>query len=271
MMDNAVAMTQNARAPKPASRGKVGRGWCVRHCDVSWRDCACRRATCFPLPASPPRYGFSLIELLVALVVFAALAAAAYGGLNQIARTRSALAAQQDRFAAITRAVSVLERDLRQAVDRSVIGNNGAPLGALVGNPDSIELSRLGFANPLAESRSNIERVVYALDSGKLRRGRYAVLDRAPNSAPTMRTLVDRVGEVHFRYFDRTGASWSDVWPQRLGSVADNLPRAVELRIVFADLGEIRCVVELPSPLPLVANTGPPIPPIPPSTGPIRP
>ena len=162
----------------------------------------------------------------------------------------------------------MLERDLRQAVDRSVIGNNGATLGALVGNPDSIELSRLGFANPLAESRSNIERVVYALDSGKLRRGRYAVLDRVPNSAPTTRTLVDRVGEFHLRYFDRTGASWSDVWPQGLGGVADHLPRAVELRIVFADLGEIRRVVELPSPLPLSANGGPPLPP---STGAIRP
>ena len=32
--------------------------------------------------------GFSLIELLVALAVFAALAAAAYGGLSQIAQTR---------------------------------------------------------------------------------------------------------------------------------------------------------------------------------------
>lgn len=264
MMNNAVAMTQNARAPRPFSWGKVGRGWCVRHRDSSWRDCACRRASRFRLHAFPPRYGFTLIELLVALVVFAALAAAAYGGLNQIARTRSALAAQQDRFAAITRAVSVLERDLRQAVDRSVIGNNGATLGALVGNPDNIELSRLGFANPLAESRSNIERVVYALDSGKLRRGRYAVLDRVPNSAPTTRILVDRVGEFHLRYFDRTGASWSDVWPQGLGGVADNLPRAVEVRIVFADLGEIRRVVELPSPLPLSANGGPPLPP---STG----
>ncbi len=199
--------------------------------------------------------------------MFAALAAAAYGGLNQIARTRSALAAQQDRFAAVTRAVSALERDLRQAVDRSVIDNNGGKPGALVGSPGSIELSRLGFANPLAEPRSNIERVVYALDSGKVRRGRYAVLDRAPNSAPATRTLVDRVGEFNLRYFDRNSGSWSDVWPtQGLGgNGADDLPRAVEFRIVFADLGEIRRVVELPSSLPVSANvlspkTQPPTP-----------
>lgn len=191
-------------------------------------------------------HAFTLIELLVALVVFAALAAAAYGGLQQIARTRAALAAQQDRFAAITRAVSLLERDIYQAVDRSVTDNNGAVLPALVGSPASLELSRLGFANPLAEPRSNIERVVYGLDGTKLQRGRYAVLDRAPDSAPVARLLVDRVTELHLRYFDRASNAWVDVWPLP-GSVV-SLPRAVEFSITFADLGEVRRVVELPSP-----------------------
>jgi general secretion pathway protein J len=245
-------MSANARALKPTpSRGGFGWGWCTPHRAVPLRDCTCRPDSRFPILDSRLHSGFTLIELLVALVVFAALATAAYGGLNQIARTRSALAAQQDRFAAVTRAVSALERDLRQAVDRSVIDNNGGKPGALVGSPGSIELSRLGFANPLAEPRSNIERVVYALDNGKLRRGRYAVLDRAPNSAPATRTLVDRVGEFHLRYFGRDGA-WRDAWPPQ-GAVPgspNDLPRAVEFRFVLADFGEIRRVVELPSSLP---------------------
>ncbi len=170
--------------------------------------------------------GFSLIELLVALVVFAALAAAAYGGLDQIARTRAALAAQQDRFAAITRAVSVFERDLQQAIDRPVIGNNGAPLPALIGSPGN-----------------------------KLQRGRYAVLDRAPNSAPAARLLIDRVTELHLRYFDGTSYAWVDAWP--LPGSAVSLPRAVEFRIMFADLGEIRRVVELPSSFPVASRSAP--------------
>ena len=215
---------------------------------VSRRDGARGR---FYQPASAS--GFTLIELLVALVVFAALAAAAYGGLSQIARTRAALAAQQDRFAAITRAVSVLERDLRQVVDRPVLGNNGATLPALVGGPTTVEMSRLGFANPLAEPRSNIQRVVYGLDSGKLQRGRYAVLDRAPNSAPVTRTLVDRVGLLQLRYFDRASGAWIDVWPPQgvAATGPGSLPRAVEFTITFTDLGDVRRVMELPSALPL--------------------
>ena len=118
------------------------------------------------------RHGFTLVELLVAVAVFAAVAAIAYGGLSQIAQTRGALAQEQDRFAALNRAMNNVVRDLRQAVARPVRGNYGETVPALRGSSDSLELSRLGFANPLAEPRSHIERVIYALTDNKLRRGR---------------------------------------------------------------------------------------------------
>jgi general secretion pathway protein J len=204
--------------------------------------------------------GFSLLELLVALAVFAALAAAAYGGLASIARTRAALAQQQDRFAAVTRAVSALERDLRQAIARPVLDNNGRATFALLGSSSSIELTRLGYANPLAEPRSHLERVVYAGDRGTLRRGRYAVLDRAPDSTPQLRDLLERAGELHLRYFGCDQA-WYETWPPRglaCPSAASPdayavLPRAIEFRFAPEDLGEIRRVVELPSTLPVRA------------------
>ncbi|WP_395683488.1 type II secretion system minor pseudopilin GspJ [Dokdonella sp.] len=204
--------------------------------------------------------GFSLLELLVALAVFAALAAAAYGGLASIARTRAALAQQQDRFAAVTRAVSALERDLRQAIARPVLDNSGHPTNALLGNSSSIELTRLGYANPLAEPRSHLERVVYASDRGTLRRARYAVLDRAPDSAPQVRELLERAGELHLRYYG-CDQVWHEAWPPRGLACASAapvdplavLPRAIEFRFTPEGLGELRRVVELPSTLPLQA------------------
>jgi len=203
--------------------------------------------------------GFSLLELLVALAVFAALAAAAYGGLASIARTRAALAQQQDRFAAVMRTVSALERDLRQAISRPVLGNNIQPLPAVLGSSTSIELTRLGYANPLAEPRSHLERVVYASDRGTLRRGRYAVLDRAPDSTPQLRDLLEKAGELHLRYFGCDQA-WHETWPPRSQVCPSTppdlnalLPRAIEFRFTPEDLGEIRRVVELPSTLPAQA------------------
>jgi hypothetical protein len=99
-----------------------------------------------------------LIELLVALAVFASMAALAYGGLNAVVRTRVELSQQQEVFNALMRSVASLERDLRQAAGRSVRGNYGEPQLAFAGTPNSVELTRAGFANPQAEVRSNLER-----------------------------------------------------------------------------------------------------------------
>jgi len=199
--------------------------------------------------------GFSLIELLVALAVFAALAAAAYGGLAQIAATRDALAKQQDRFAEVVRAVSMLERDLRQAISRPVRGNgSGEWLPALAGTGDRIELTRVGFANPLAEPRSNLERVAYALDAQKLQRGRYAALDRAPGGMPIATAVLDGAQMLSFRYLGSDGA-WRSTWPPSdapsNGTLTyELLPRAIEFRIATNDVGELRRVVELPTAFP---------------------
>jgi general secretion pathway protein J len=201
--------------------------------------------------------GFSLIELLVALAVFAALAAAAYGGLAQIAQTRGALAKQQDRFAEVVRAMSILERDLRQAISRPVRGNGrGEYLPALAGTGDRIELTRVGFANPLAEPRSNLERVAYAVDAQKLMRGRYLALDRAPDAAPAATAMLGDTQSVSFHYLGSDGA-WRSTWPPSEAPEGmksyELLPRAVEFRVATSDIGELRRVVELPSASPEVA------------------
>lgn len=207
-------------------------------------------------PLRGRRRGFTLIEMLVALVIFAAMAAITWSALSQIARTRNALAAEQDRFALIVRTMSDLERDLRQAISRPLRGNYGEPVAAVLGTSNRIELSRLGFANPRAEPRSNIERVLYDIDNKKLRRGRYAVLDRAAGSAPQWRDMLDQVGDFRLRYLGNDGA-WRELWPPR-DTPLDQLPRAIELRLQLDDFGELRRVVALPSTIPeqAVGETG---------------
>ncbi|MGH8173465.1 MAG: type II secretion system minor pseudopilin GspJ [Rhodanobacteraceae bacterium] len=225
-----------------------------RDADRTARSAATRRSV-------RSRSGFSLVELLVALAVFAALAAAAYGGLAEIARARGALAAHQDRFAAAARTITALERDLRQAVSRPVRGGaRGEEIPALAGTADRLELTRLGFANPRAEARSNLERVAFAVDNAQLMRGRYAVLDRAPDSVPAQSVLLDQVNALRVRYFGTDGI-WRDAWPPAelaAGTPGDvpmteRLPRAIEFRIDASGLGELRRIVELPSSIPQFA------------------
>jgi general secretion pathway protein J len=196
-------------------------------------------------------FGFSLIELLVAVTVFSIMAALAYGGLNSIARTRGELAKQEDAFRDLMRAVNTLDRDLRQAVARQVLGSVGQTLPPFTGTAGALEFTRLGFANPQAEARPNLERVLYELDAGALKRGNYPVLDRAPNTAPQITNLRDGVTDFRVRYLDSSNR-WFDVWPPPQTDPG-LLPRAVEWHLQTRDYGEIVRVIELVSLWPKLA------------------
>jgi general secretion pathway protein J len=222
------------------------------------------------------RRGFTLIEVLVATAVFSIMAALAYGGLNSIARTRGELAKQESDFAALMRAVGSLNRDLNSAVARPVRGATGQVLPALIGASDHIELTRLGFANPQAEPRSNLQRVFYELDGSKFERGRYAVLDRAANSTPQVDDLNVKTEDFRLRYLDAGSGQWLDAWPPPQPDPAV-LPRAVQWRLRTPQYGEIDGTVELVSawlaqaadavkPAPQTP-IGTPLPPLPPPPG----
>jgi general secretion pathway protein J len=220
--------------------------------------------------------GFSLIELLVALAVFSIMAALAYGGLDSIARTRTELADRQASFGALVRAVGALDRDLRGAVARPVLGTAGQMLPALLGTSDHLEFTRLGFANPQAEPRSNLQRVLYELDDGTLKRGWYAVLDRAADSAPRIADLKVRTEDFRLRYLDTATNRWLDAWPPPQANDAALLPRAVQWRLRTHDEGELQGTVELVSAWPdKAAGAAPPVasdrgvtlPPLPPPPG----
>ena len=222
------------------------------------------------------RRGFSLIELLVALAVFSIMAALAYGGLNSIAHTRGDLAKQEAGFSNLMRAIGSLDRDLNAAIARPVSGVAGQVLPALIGATDHIELTRLGFANPQAEPRSNLQRVFYELDGSKLERGRYAVLDRVPNSTPQVDDLKVKADDFRLRYLDAASGQWLDAWPPPQSDPAV-LPRAVQWRLRTPRYGEIEGTVELVSewpdkaaglvtPVPQVP-IGTPLPPLPPPPG----
>ena len=200
--------------------------------------------------------GFTLIEVLVTLVVFSIMVTLAYGGLNSIARTRGALAAQQDAFRDLTRAVATLDRDLREAVARPVLGNVGQSLPAFAGTASRLEFTRLGFANPQAEQRSNLERVQYELDDHTLRRGRFLVLDRAAGTVPTFAALRGEIDDFRVRYLDSSNR-WTDSWPPQQAGDPNLPPRAVEWHLLTRDYGEIVRVVELVSAWPQGAPAAP--------------
>lgn len=188
-----------------------------------------------------PDPGFSLLELLVAMAVFAVIALLAWSGLDTLARNRHVLAAERARLSALQQTVGQLERDLRQAVARPARDASGLDLPALLGQPSALELTRLapgsGWQSPLPV----LERIGWRCSDGELQRLRWAVPDRAANTRSLRETRLAGVTDCQWRYLDRVPSA---TWPPR-GAALERLPRAVELRFTLDGVGELRRVIEL--------------------------
>ncbi len=202
--------------------------------------------------ATPAAYrGFTLLELLVALSIFAVIAVLAYGGLGTVLDQRSATEASAERLAALQKTYLIIQRDIEQLVPRPIRDEFGDPAPAIIGGT-AFQLTRGGWSNPLGTRRSSLQRVGYALEEQELIRYSWLVLDRAQDSLPRRQVLVDDVNSMRVRYLDAED-NWQDQWPpaqQTAGianALAGNPPRAVEITLQHEQYGEIRWLFQLPA------------------------
>lgn len=189
-------------------------------------------------------HGLTLLELLIAVAIFATVAALAWGGLETLARTHHALDAQSARFGALQRGVGRLERDLRQAAPRPIRDTDDRIRAALLGTADGVELSRYAPAGGWQTASPAIERVAWRCADETLRRSRWPVLDRSGSARVVEEDVIDGVSACRWHWLDSRGRS-VDRWPP-VGAPPELLPRGAEVTLTLAGIGEIRRVIELP-------------------------
>ena len=175
--------------------------------------------------------GFTLVEVLVALTIFALMSMLAYRGLTSVLETRAHLADDNRRWRDIALTLAQLEQDMSQAVNRPVRDNGGLTQPALLGNPQAradeaqLSVSRMGSAWQSGVA-ADVQRHAYRLNNGTLEQLVWPVLDQAPLSAPQVHPLLERVARFELRYLD-AGGNWQPRWP--LPGVATVLPAALEV------------------------------------------
>ncbi|MGA7800016.1 MAG: type II secretion system minor pseudopilin GspJ [Gammaproteobacteria bacterium] len=178
--------------------------------------------------------GFTLLELLVALTIFAVLAVMAYGGLETVLDTRSQVEAKAARLANLQMVYSRMEQDIEQTVGRSIRDSYGDPRPALIGGTGqqpTLELTRGGWTNPTGELRSTLQRVAYGLEKDQLVRLSWMVLDQAQDTKPYKQPMLAGVQEFRVRFLDQSGV-WRDAWPP-VGAPGVVLPKGVEVTLVL--------------------------------------
>jgi general secretion pathway protein J len=191
--------------------------------------------------------GLTLVELLVAVAVFSVLAAIAYQGLVSVANASAALGQEGERFARLQFAISLLERDLRQALPRPVRDQLGDPVPAMAGSNLQLRLTRAGWNNPIGQQRADLERIQLQLEDDALIRLSWSVLDRSRGSRPSRQTLLEGVGDLRFRFLDQS-LEWQNEWPpvRGLEDAGDEpWPLAVSIRLDSEHYGSIERLFSL--------------------------
>lgn len=181
--------------------------------------------------------GFTLIEMLIALVIFGMITAAGVTLLTLTVRTQESADRQLDSLGGLRRTGALLNADLAQAAPRVHRNGDGQPVAAFAGGNGG-EALLMAFVRRGWEDdsvfRPSLQRVEYRLRDGRLERWRYDAVD-GEGRAVAM-PLLDGVRRVQLRYRDRDG-SWRDRWDPT--DVA-RLPVAVELVSDSAGHGQVR-------------------------------
>ena len=192
--------------------------------------------------------GFTLLEIMVAIAIFAVLAAAAYGGMNSIVRAQIAVRESSDALDAISRALARFEKDLKQAYSRSARGAYGTIDAAMVGDGNSLSVTTMAMTASAAGASATPVRVRHTLARGRWLRTQTAALDLAPSTPETARLILDDFSAASLRYLDaqlREHDRWPPANAALEGVSPDTLPRAVELRLTSKRFGEIRRLIAL--------------------------
>jgi len=183
--------------------------------------------------------GFTLIEVLVALVVFAVLSGLAYRSLSVVLDSRRHIDRENQKWREVALFLARLEQDVATAVPRPVRDAGDAVAPAVSGTPTparthegQLVLTRTAFAaDPRAAEPPR--RLGYRLRGGTVELLAWAVLDQGPRTEPVVVAALRDVKEMQVRFLDRRG-QWHVQWPPA-GATAPQkaVPAAVEVALTL--------------------------------------
>lgn len=110
--------------------------------------------------------GFTLLETLVAITIFALIGLASYRVLSSVMQADQRLEARNEELRRLNRAFWLLQQDIEQLEQRPVRNASGVlePYLVVKVGDQPLLFTRGGRANPLGLARSGMQRVAYRID-----------------------------------------------------------------------------------------------------------
>ena len=178
--------------------------------------------------------GFTLIEVMVAIMLMAIVSLIAWRGLDSVSRADTHLQASTEHTEALLRTLHQLERDiaLRASIElrEPLLNDNddersGQPAAISVRSADD-QSFRLDVIRSAAASQNGLQRVRWWLKDQTLYRAAATPRDRYPLPAPKQAVAVlDRISDLQVRVWEPQMG-----WHQLSGNRKEN-PQGLEIRL----------------------------------------
>ncbi|MFH4640784.1 type II secretion system minor pseudopilin GspJ [Vibrio alginolyticus] len=185
--------------------------------------------------------GFTLIEVLVSIAIFASLSVAAYQVVSQVQRSNALSQERTQRLNEIQRAMVMMDNDFRQIAMRQTRTNGEEPSSRLIfwsdylldSDTKGLMFARLGWHNPQQQfPRGEVTKVGYRLKEETLQRVWWRYPDTPVGQQGTVTPLLTQVESFDMRFYD--GKQWKKEWAEEKA-----LPKAVSVVLTLKDYGEI--------------------------------
>ncbi|WP_262689885.1 type II secretion system minor pseudopilin GspJ [Kordiimonas aestuarii] len=199
--------------------------------------------------------GFSLVETMVAMLIFAFVSASGVALLVSFNAGERAMAVADDFMADIQTTKSLMRSDLAHALPRTTrdaaggvlpVFTGGMPAARLVAGAGDISEPFLRFvrgghlAALVSENAPAVQRVEYIFEGGSLIRRSFARPDVTPDTPATHQVLLSDVDKIRVRF--RMGDVWVLDWQGKAGE-RGSMPKLVELECDITGRGTLRMLL----------------------------
>lgn len=192
-------------------------------------------------------YGFTLIEILVAMAIFTVIGLASTGVLTSVINSDQLSTERFERLEELQRAMLTIERDILQIVPRAV-RINGDPVDALISggedvfdsDADGLGFVRIGWHNPqMLLPRSTLQAVGYRIQEQQLQRLYGNYVDNVIGYEPKVKVLLSGIEDFRVSFLIKAEQlEEPEEWDETYSN--STLPIAVSITIVSKTFGEIR-------------------------------
>jgi general secretion pathway protein J len=185
--------------------------------------------------------GFTLVEVLVAITVFASLSLAAYQVVFQTQLSNQQSQEKLTRLQQLQSTLVYLDSDFRQIAIRH-FRSEGQETGErliywqdklLDSDEKGVLFTRLGWINPQQQfPRGEITKVGYRIQDRTLERVWWRYPDTPVGEPAVIAPLLDKVEQFELKFYN--GEAWLNEWEDNSA-----LPKAIAIHLTLEDYGDL--------------------------------